>query len=275
MKEVLDELRIVPDFRCSQPDPGDTVVWIHRRTADADIYFVGNQQPWPVDVVAQFRVTGREAELWHPDTGDTEPAEYNIGSSTTSVPLHLDPRGSVFVIFRTRAVKRTRVILAFRERLLATLDGSWRLTFPPDWGAPIHARFDSLFSWTQSTDSGIRYFSGTALYTKKFNLPTSSIGQGKRIVLDLGQVKEIAEVSVNGQSLGIYWKPPFRLDITRAVKQGENRLDVRVTNLWPNRLIGDEQPGAKRYIFSIIRPFKKDTRLLESGLMGPVNIFVR
>jgi hypothetical protein len=241
--------------------------------ADAEIYFIANQQPRPVDIVGWFRVTGKEAELWHPETGGVERAAYWIGAATTTVPLHLDPRGSIFVIFRKDAVERSRIIPQPRRHLIKTLDGGWRVYFPPGWGAPAQARFDKLVSWTQIADSGIRYFSGTAAYKKDFNLPASAIVQGDSIVLDLGRVKEIAEVFLNNEPLGIFWKPPFQVDVTSSVKAGENRLEVRITNLWPNRLIGDEQSGAKHFTFSLIRPFKKDSPLLESGLLGPVSVY--
>ena len=274
VQEVLNELHLAPDFRCSQPDPDDTIVWTHRRIINTEIYFVANQQARPVDIVAQFRVTGKEAEFWHPDTGEIEPAAYDIGPAVTTVPLHLDPRGSIFVVFRKAAKRQERTMPIRSLRLLMTLDDAWLLSFPSGWGVPTHVNFNSLISWTQSTDSGIRYFSGTAVYRHDFKLPSSCFVPGKSIVLDLGMVKEIAEVSVNGQPLGICWKPPFRVDITHVVRPGMNRMEVGITNLWPNRLIGDEQPGAKRYTFSLIRPFTKDSPLLESGLLGPVKVYL-
>ena len=101
--------------------------------------------------------------------------------------------------------------------------------------------FEKLISWPDSKDKGIKYFSGTATYRKTINIPAERFGENRSLLLDLGSVKEIAEVRLNGQDLGILWKAPFRVDITKAAKPGDNELEVRVTNLWPNRLIGDEQ----------------------------------
>jgi hypothetical protein len=295
LEEVFYDEQIEPDFRHTSPNLDDTIVWIHRQTADADIYFVANQQPHPVDLTASFRVINKKPEFWDPSTGDITPAAYNIGLSNTTVPLHLDPRGSLFVVFRKPAMRSTQTMVPPTESLLTTLSGPWQLAFPPDWGAPPSAMFDSLISWTEVKQDGIKYFSGTATYSQAFTLPSNRStarsktrkdkriemeasalekDKNKKIVLDLGTVKEIAEVFVNGQPLGIYWKPPFRVDITAALKPGLNVLEIKVTNLWPNRLIGDEQPSAKKYCFSLIKPFTKDSPLLPSGLLGPVKIFV-
>jgi hypothetical protein len=138
----------------------------------------------------------------------------------------------------------------------------------------VQATLDSLFSWTRSADRGVRYFSGSATYATDVALPSDALGAGQRVALDLGVVKEIAEVSVNGTPAGgILWKPPFRADVTDALKPGVNHIEVRVTNLWPNRMIGDLQPGVTtRYTFTDFRPFTKDSPLLESGLLGPVRL---
>ena len=121
------------------------------------------------------------------------------------------------------------------------ITGSWELSFPAGRGAPAQATFDRLISWPEHADAGIKYFSGTATYRKTIAIPAACLGTDRTLQLDLGRVKEIAEVRLNGQDLGILWKSPFRVDITRAAKAGDNELEVRVTNLWPNRLIGDEQ----------------------------------
>jgi hypothetical protein len=157
---------------------------------------------------------------------------------------------------------------------LVTVSGPWEVRFQPNRGAPASARFDSLTSWTTSTDPGIKYFSGTATYATDVTVPASALRAGARVELDLGAVKEIAELSVNGKSLDVVlWKPPYRADVTSALKPGTNRVEARVTNLWTNRLIGDAQPGvAKTYTFTDFRPVTKDTPLLESGLLGPVRL---
>lgn len=151
------------------------------------------------------------------------------------------------------------------------VSGPWRITFPAGWGAPDHVDLDRLASWTTLADAGARYFSGTAVYTTQFVVSPERLGPGKRLYLDLGQVKNLASVTVNGKSLGVLWKEPFRLDITNVAAAGSNSLSISVTNLWPNRLIGDQfLPPEKRYTWTTFNPYEKDSDLLDSGLLGPV-----
>lgn len=174
--------------------------------------------------------------------------------------------------------------------------GAWTLSFPPNWGAPPSVTLDKLISWTDHTNDGVRYFSGTATYEKEFKVPADRLSAGRELWLDLGTVKNFADVSLNGQSLDMLWKPPFRVNVTAAAKPGVNKLVVKVTNLWPNRLIGDEQlpPDVEwngkqlkewpqwfldgkpsptgRLTFTTWHHWTKDSMLLESGLLGPVTL---
>ncbi len=174
------------------------------------------------------------------------------------------------------------------------IGGSWDLSFPPNWGAPPSVTLDKLISWTDHADDGVRYFSGTATYDKEIDIPAERLASGRELWLDLGEVKDFAEVSLNGRDYGVLWKPPFRVNITDAAKPGMNKLVVKVTNLWPNRLIGDEQlPSDRewhgkqlaewpqwvldgkpsptgRFTFTTWHHYTKDSQLLESGLIGPV-----
>ncbi len=176
------------------------------------------------------------------------------------------------------------------------IGGEWSLSFPPDWGAPSSVTLDNLISWTDHTNAGVRYFSGTATYEKEIEIPAERLAAGRELWLDLGTVKNFAEVSLNGQSFGVLWKPPFRANITAAAKPGANKLIVKVTNLWPNRIIGDEQlpPDVEwngkelkawpqwlldnkpsptgRLTFTTWHHYTKDSPLLESGLLGPVTL---
>ncbi len=179
----------------------------------------------------------------------------------------------------------------------ADVTGSWDVTFQEGRGAPAKATFEKLISWPDSKDKGIKYFSGTAAYRKTINIPAERFGENRSLLLDLGSVREIAEVRLNGQNLGILWKAPFRVDITKAAKPGDNELEVRVTNLWPNRLIGDEQypdncqwdgihlkqwpewmvkgeprPVKERLTFTTWKHWHKDSPLQPSGLLGPVKL---
>lgn len=275
LEEVLAAARVPPDFEYNRPRVDTRLVWIHRRTADADIYFVANQKPRLEDVETSFRAEGKSAELWYPDTGRIEPAGYKFENGRTIVRLHLDPDGSVFVVFRGKASEPSRTLPHPVSIELMTLDGPWDVSFPPNWGAPAHIRLDRLASWTACPDEGVKYFSGTATYSKDIQVPEEWLRSGARLVLDLGEVKEIAQVSVRGKALeNVLWKPPFQVDVTDVLKVETNRLEIKVTNLWPNRLIGDAQPGAARtYTFTDYRFYKSTSSLLESGLLGPVRLF--
>jgi hypothetical protein len=168
-----------------------------------------------------------------------------------------------------------------------SIDGSWRVTFPEGWGAPPDAIFDRLISWTESEDEGVKYFSGTASYHKTIIIPEELIENSASIELNLGEVCDVAEVFLNGESAGILWKEPYRLDITDMVQTDENELKVEIVNQWVNRLTGDmlSDPGNRfcrtnqPYITSDdmgydnwIEDSDETFRLKASGLMGKVEI---
>ncbi len=178
------------------------------------------------------------------------------------------------------------------------VQGKWTVRFPKGWGAPEQVVFDRLISWTEHPDPGVRYFSGTARYEKIVQIPPSLMTPDRRLYLSLGEVKNLCEVWLNGKYLGILWKPPFRVDITGAVRPGLNRLEVHVTNLWVNRLIGDEQypddcewqgnqlkafpqwfleskprPVPQRLTFTTWKHWTKDAPLRPSGLLGEVELY--
>jgi hypothetical protein len=245
---------------------------VHRAIADGDLYFVASDSHEARQIEASFRVSGQAPELWHADTGEITPASYHVEGDRTVVPLSLDPAGSVFVVFRQGATAERRTIPEPARQRLANVAGPWDVSFPPDHGAPPRARFASLSSWTTDTDAGIRFFSGTATYATRFAAQRQWLARGARIQLDLGEVKNLAEVRLNGRSLGVLWKTPFVVDITNAMRAGDNQLEIQVTNLWPNRMIGDKQPGAQQIAFATFDPYEADSPLLPSGLLGPVTI---
>ena len=256
-------------------DSDEDLLFIHRHDGDREIYFVSTQKHHGFDVKAAFRVTGKAPRLWHPENGETEPARYTTEHAQTVVPLHFDAQGSVFVVFDGSRAPASRTVPDAARTKLTSIDGPWKLAFPPNLGAPAETELPALESWTQSTDSGVKYFSGSATYRKQVDAPQEWFQSGGKVMLDLGTVKEMAEVEINGKPVGgILWKPPFVVDVTPALKAGGNEILVRVTNLWPNRMIGDLQPGVpKTYTWTDFRPFKADSLLLESGLLGPVTIW--
>lgn len=202
--------------------------------------------------------------------------------------------GKYSVSTSTGKVARVSIQRAADE---VSLKGPWTVRFKPEWGGPAQTTFPELISWSEHAEEGIRYYSGSATYTKAFEVPASLCSANREVVLDLGDVKQFAEVTLNGKDLGVLWKAPFRLSVTGLLKPGRNTLSVRVTNLWPNRLIGDEQkppevewrgnalakwpdwvwsgkprPKSERYTFTTWRFWTKDSPLQESGLLGPVVI---
>jgi hypothetical protein len=270
--EVLDDLKLPPDFESTQPNSDAEILFLHRKLRHADIYFVDNRKGRAENLDATFRVTGQSPELWHADTGKTEPASFRIAGGRTTVPLHLDADEAVFVVFRKSAGGSGRSIPALVETPLATLDDAWSVAFQPNRGAPKRVSLDKLISWTDFPDQGVKYFSGTATYTRAINAPAEWFKPGTHLWLDLGDVKELAEISVNGTPFETVWKVPYRIDVTDALRPGENKLTIKVTNLWVNRLIGDQQPNATQITFTTYKPYDADAPLLPSGLLGPVQL---
>ena len=271
--QAMRAIGVLPDFEYNKPPSETEVLFVHRKLADADIYYVDNRQDASLDLDATFRITGKEAELWHADTGLIEPASFRIDDERTSVPLHLDPWGTVFVVFRKPATTSSRTVPKTVDNSVATVEGSWDLSFQPDRGAPAHITLDKLSSWSDSSDEGVKYFSGTGTYTKTIQASPDWFNQNSRLSIDLGDVKNLAEVSVNGTSLGILWKPPYRVDVTNVLKPGTNKLEIKVTNPWVNRIIGDRQPNVtKTYTFTSPKYYRADSKLVPSGLLGPVQL---
>jgi hypothetical protein len=428
-EQVLGSMGVGPDCQFAG---GGKISWIHRTVDGAEVYFVSNQTARSQEVDCTFRTGGKAPELWHPESGEMEPAPvWSEADGRTTVAVRFDPWGSAFVVFRKPAgqedhlvamkrpeaagtarapkieirkatyeatdgtggadvtekvaamvhagettipannalfgdptylhVKRLRVeytldgkpvsrtaeengalelvapgpdapaaanlawgakgpeLLAFQEgvyefhtarnktssvtvkQLPAPLDirGPWKLRFPPGRGAPPSVTLDALVSWAEHDDPGVKYFSGTAEYEKEFEVPPELLGPGKVLELNLGDVQCIAEVTLNGTDLGTWWTPPFAADISKVAKPGANTLKIRVTNLWVNRLIGDEQfpddcewngkplkrwpewllkgeprPVKERLTFTTWKHYTKDSPLVPSGLIGPVVVRV-
>ena len=418
--ELKDRVRADGNMRAALQVPPDVgginpteILYTHRRAGDTDLYFLSNQADTPTQLMPAFRVTGKVAELWHPDTGLTERLVSQTSDGVTRVSLPLAARGSVFVVFRppsngfesvasftwndqpvmpilpkppvikikkatfgvpgdavrTRDVRnevqalinggaadlqvgkltassdqaygvvKTLVVeymadglpftvsgqepdvLHFGPPILAVsrvaelqsdkngrlsiaasqpgkyelkmasgktqraeisavpaaveITGAWHVSFPPKWGAPEQLTLDKLASLSESTNAGVKYFSGTATYTKTFDWqPAAKIGKQKsEIWLELGEVQALAQVKLNGHDLGSLWQPPFRVNITDALQTGHNSLEIRVANLWRNRMIGDAAlPMVERFSWSSSAQFSPDTPLPKSGLLGPVTI---
>jgi hypothetical protein len=266
-REALAALHVAADVE-GIPD------WIHRRADDAEIYFLSNQQPRPFAGEVTFRVAGKRPELWDAVAGGhRDAAAFIQRDGRTTVPLELPPYGSLLVVFRkaVRGDGAGRNFPVFTK--VADVGGPWQVRFEPRWGGPESARFDELISWTRRAEEGIRFYSGTATYRKTFDLPAvrSATALG-RLFLDLGDLRNLAQVRLNGRDLGVVWTPPFRVEISGAVKAAGNVLEIDVVNTWYNRLIKDlTLPPAERLTRTNIR-LKAGATPADSGLLGPVTL---
>jgi hypothetical protein len=276
-RQVLQAGGVAMDFELVSAPAGTAIDYIHRRAGNADIYFVANGSDRVAEIECIFRVSGRQPELWDPVAGTTRSATaWSQSANRTTLPLEFGPYGSLFVVFR-KPVDAAPAVPAGHNFLKWTarhsIAGPWTVRFDPKWGGPATAEFPELISWTLRPETGIEFYSGTATYQKSFDLPEPLRQPGTRLMLDLGQVKNLAEVRLNGQQLGVLWSFPFRTEITEVLRAENNQLDIDVVNFWPNRVIGDESlPKEQRLTRTNIRKLTARTAPLESGLLGPVTI---
>lgn len=275
VREILQQQGLGPDFAYTSPGQPADLDYIHRHTPEADIYFVSNTQQEDANADCVFRVAARPAQLWFPDTGEIQAvpnAEPVAGG--VKIKLHLPTAGSVFVVFGGNAQPTMpAATITPPTNVLASLEisGSWKVQFPPNLGAPESRVFEQLVSWTTIPDDGIKYFSGTATYLKEFDAPASLLANGGRLELDLGQLRNVAEVTLNAKNLGVRWKPPFSYDVTGAVKPGKNKLVVKITNVWANRLAGDAKLPPEKRITHLAQKLPLGGELA-AGLLGPVHL---
>ncbi len=275
---------LTPD--CEAPD---SILFNHHRDGATDFYFISNQQATTCEITAKFRISGKQPELWNPVTGEitTAPNWQALPDGRTAVSLSLTESDSVFVVFRkpTKSQGQTTPKLVYSP--LVNLSNPWKVTFDPKWGPKEPVTFDQLTPLNENSNDEIKHFSGTAVYHTTFDLAQIK----SSLVLDLGKVEVLARVTLNGKDLGTLWKPPFRVDISQAAIPGKNQLEVEVTDLWVNRLIGDAAlpdfdaktrqeilagkplpADAPRQTFLVFKRWKKTDKLVPSGLIGPVVI---
>ena len=273
---ALKTLGVAPDFRFTSTQmgagtqAGAKIPFVHRRDAQGEIYYLSNPQG-AQSIEAHFRVTGKAPELWHPETGTSEPVGYRIENGETIVPLSLVEGDALFVVFRKAAAKQSLTLPARPAQTLASLDDGWTVRFQADRGAPASIEMAKLAPLERNAEAGVKYFSGEATYSRSFTLPRGAKA-GQPLWLDLGQVGDLAEVTVNGKPVGAVWHAPYRIDVGKAVKSGSNTIEVKVANLWVNRLVGDAQPGAKAITWTAMPTYRADAPLRPSGLIGPVTL---
>jgi hypothetical protein len=304
-----DSINLYPDYqstialfgnRVMNPDfsSSGNIRYTHRILPDRDIYFISNRTNSSVSDTCFFRNGTTNAELWNPVTGEIRSIKsLRSRNGTTAVHVMLDSFQSFFLVFyHSAAIVSDKAIYSenFSNKLtLSTLDGPWEVAFDTTWGGPAKMVFDRLSDWSKGSEDGIKYYSGIAVYHKSFDLPEQTkLSEKVSYFLDLGIVKNLCHIRLNGKDLGILWTAPWQVNITGALKNIDNLLEVDVSNLWINRLIGDEkQPWdgvvdgqwpawllngtkreSKRYTFTTHRFYKVDDALEESGLIGPVTI---
>ncbi len=334
--EIFAALNVTPDFIYETANPGLPINYIHRRVGETEIYFVASTRAEAATITARFRVSGKVPQLYLPDTGEIIPtAGYAVHDGFVEVPLALDPAGSVFVVFAPGEARRsvaavtggavpqltyradgavsaeffapgtyqvtfsdgTHQIVPVTLPADMALGNEWELRFPLAGNRGEKVVQSPLLSWSQSADDDIRYFSGTVVYAKTFELPADYRAADQKWYLDLGRVQKVARVRVNGQPCPDLWKVPFRTEVTGRLKPGTNRIELEVTNTWTNRMIGDAQlpldlsytryltalpdwlDGAKprasaRQTFTLQQFYDQGDALLPSGLLGPVAIKV-
>ncbi len=278
---VLEDMSLPPDVLMA--DTG--ILWTHRSSMGLDIYFLSNLDDREKKSWISFRVKNRVPELWDPASGRiSELSSYRMEGERTKVPVCLDPSGSVFIVFRKAggeaAEPKARSTHAVKE---IALDEPWQLHFPGGWDAPDSITVKDLTSWTDFSDMGIKYFSGTARYKNTFNIPVETLKENTRVILDLGEVRMMAEVTVNGRNLGVLWKKPYKTEITEAIRTGDNQVEIRITNTWWNRLVGDAKypeglPGSEVHAprtFVTVKGWTGEEELMDSGLIGPVVVKIR
>ena len=331
-RDALMAMAVAPDFsyQLSTADASaksqQAFAYVHRRTENAEIYFVRNTQSRELEATLSFRVRARAPELWNVDDGVivSAPAYKETQEGRTEIPLTFPAKGSVFVIFERLAerhlveiekdgssvfpsIRQGTGVFASGERgwiatvpgtyrttdsagakqtftvsaseleapINASMKASWTLSFPAGWGAPASVPVEQFQSWTESTNPGIRYFSGTAVYRTTLQIPAGFVTPDRQLWLQLGQVREIATVTVNGRAAETLWRQPFAVRIDPLVHAGANIIEIKVTNLWPNRLIGDLQPSATaQFTHTNVRAYTKDSPLLPSGILQPVTLVV-
>ena len=262
LAQLLEAAGVQPDVQYPEG-----MKFLHRTLPSAEVYWINKPSQENLQASLSFRVSGLVPQLWHPDTGAVEEVSYRSGEGRTVVDLTLVPDDAVFVVFAGMG-EASKTLPSRTQAVLQTVESPWDVSFQAGRGAPESATFERLSSYTESADSGIKYFSGIATYTNKL---TAGEVQGQ-VLLDLGAVRDLAEVYVNGEYCGTAWKEPYCVDVTKALKPGENRLEVRVANVWPNRLIGDEQPGARRVAWTDSRAYRAGDALRPAGLLGPVKL---
>ena len=333
--EVVKKMELKPALSFQSFEAEKNFQYIHRFTEDKDIYFIAANGDSTPAANFSFRVSGKVPEFWYPDSGHIEKCViYKEVNGRTEIPILFDTYGSVFVVFRDNQAEPASELLldgqavlsvnetlpapdysvfeksgklslssrsgkkieeAFTAMTTLELNDNWTVSFPDDSDVEEPVIFQELTPWNEHPDDRIKYFSGTAVYSREFICEPKD----QRVWLQLGQVEVISELFINGKKAQTLWKPPYRADVTDLIVPGKNKVEVHVANLWPNRMIGDERfpldfeprkrglvwpvpqwltddiprPEQRRKSFATCSYYKMTDPLLPSGLIGPVKVF--
>ena len=284
-REYLLSKGIPTDFNIPESESKTDYDYIHYTIGESDVYFVTNQTTERKKINCQFRVSGFQPELWDALSGEIRDASVFIQKDRiTTVPLTLEPFGATFVVFNKKIVKDKQGVAGqnyLDYKTVQNIEGEWNVNFDPKWGGPASVTFPELLDWSKHSEKGIKYYSGTAVYNKKFNIDFEPL-RDEQYFLQLKSVKDvgIAEVKINGKDKGVLWTKPFRIEISQELLKGENTLEIKVVNSWYNRVAGDEMyPDKKQFTLTnavLINDFRgrprKEIPLEPSGLLGPVTI---
>ncbi len=271
IEAALSATGVTPDLQVTGSASDNDYRFVHRKLADGDLYFLNNRTEKSGRIEARFRIAGRRPEIWRAIEGTMRPISYRAEGAETVVPIDVGAEDAFFIVFRQPERTPSVIRPTPAPQIKGTLDGPWTVSFQPGRGAPDRIDMPTLTPLEKNSDPQVRYFSGIATYATSFDLP-KGFRRGEQLWIDLGKVGDLAEVRVNGQMAGTTWFAPYRLDLGKLVKPGKNMLEIRVANLWVNRLIGDQQPGAQKVTFTAAPTYKPDAPLRSSGLIGPVTL---
>lgn len=269
--KVLSRSGVSPDFESDA-----SIRYIHRREGTTDFYFIANRENRAISATCRFRVSSRRPEWWNPVTGERRDLpRYEQAGQIMSVPVQLAPLESGFMVFRKPVPPDHPQGENFPQpQSVLTVNAPWEVSFNPRWGGPEKIVFTTLDDWSKRDEPGIKYYSGKAVYRASFDLPSGAEPAKGRYFVSLGEVKNMASVKLNGKDLGVAWCDPWRVEAPAGVlKAGNNTIEITVANLWINRLVADSAlPENKRLTWTTRNPFKQNSPLMPSGLLGPVTL---
>lgn len=291
VKEVLEEINVGPDFKVEGIDNSYNLIdYIHRQTETEDIYFVSNSSPEEEKVTCVFRVDeNRIPEIWDAETGLIQrEVEYSKVGNGISIEFIMDPLASRFVVFRNKSTGKNEAGLSydlqygFHHKQIAgeinepiDISDNWNIKFNPEMGGQESYQLEKLTSWSDIDNEGIKYYSGSASYSRSFSVSRETLSKETEAFVAFEDIQEMARVFVNGNDCGIVWTPPYKARITPYLEAGTNNITVEVINTWNNRIVGDiRNPDKKPFTNTNAKiRFNQNSPLLKSGLIGKAEIF--